>query len=145
MKEGAILTGSRPSSLPAREASVDQPKPKSQHVTEHLANERTILAWVRTSIAVMTFGVALNRFSLFLLEFHRTPEAEQAVNRHAERVGVGLIALGILIMLGASWHYLHVAQTIDQETYRPRRFMVIGVAFAVVAIGGIALILLLSS
>jgi putative membrane protein len=124
---------------------VDQPKLKSQHVTEHLANERTILAWVRTSIAVMTFGVALNRFSLFLLEFHRTPASEQAVNRHAETVGIGMIVLGILIMVGASWHYLHVAQTIDQDTYRPRRFMIIGMTFAVVAIGGTALVLLFSS
>ncbi|MGD9885862.1 MAG: DUF202 domain-containing protein, partial [Reyranella sp.] len=33
------------------EASVDQPKLKTHHVTEHLANERTVLAWVRTSIA----------------------------------------------------------------------------------------------
>lgn len=124
---------------------MDQPKLKAQHVTEHLANERTILAWVRTAIAVMTFGVALNRFSLFLLEFHRTPASEQAVNRHAETVGIGMIALGVLIMVGASWHYLHVSQTIDQDTYRPRRFMIIGVTFAVVAIGGTALILLLSS
>lgn len=124
---------------------MDQPKPLSQHVTEHLANERTVLAWVRTSIAVMTFGVALNRFSLFLLEFHRTPEAERAVNRHAETVGIGLIALGVLIMFAASWHYLHVSQTIAQDTYRPQRFMVIGTAFAVVAVGATALILLFSS
>ncbi|MFO1162537.1 MAG: DUF202 domain-containing protein [Reyranellaceae bacterium] len=124
---------------------MDQPKPKSQHVTEHLANERTILAWVRTSIAVMTFGVALNRFSLFLLEFHRTSASEQVVNRNAERVGTGLIALGVLIMFCASWHYLHVAQSIDQETYRPRRFMIIAMSFAIVAIGGTALILLFSS
>lgn len=124
---------------------MDQPIPKTLHVAEHLANERTILAWVRTSIAVMTFGVALNRFSLFLLEFHRTPASQQAVNRHGETVGIGLIALGVLIMLGASWHYLHVARTIDANTYRPRHFMIIGVAFAVVAIGGTALVLLFSS
>jgi putative membrane protein len=123
---------------------VDQPQLKAQHVTEHLANERTVLAWVRTSIAVMTFGVALNRFSLFLLEFHRTPEAERAVNRHAETVGIGLIGLGILIMLGAAWHYLHVADAIDRGSYRPRRFVIIAVSVAVVAIGGTALILLYS-
>lgn len=124
---------------------MDQLQPKSQHVTEHLANERTVLAWVRTSIAVMTFGVALNRFSLFLLEFQRTTETERAVNRHAETVGIGLIALGVLIMFGAAWHYLHVANAIDRDIYRPRRFVVIGMSFAVVAIGGMALILLFSA
>jgi len=129
---------------------VDQSQPglpakKSQHVTEHLANERTVLAWVRTSIAVMTFGVALNRFSLFLLEFHHTPEAERAVNRHAETVGIGLIALGVVIMCGALWHYIHVADMIDRDIYRPRRASVILASIGVMAIGGTALILLFSS
>jgi putative membrane protein len=120
-------------------------KPRSQHITEHLANERTVLAWIRTSIAVMTFGVALNRFSLFLLEFQRTSSAEQAVNRHAERVGIGLIILGIVIMIGAAWHYLHVADTIDRDTYRPRRGAIILASLAVIGIGGTSLILLFSA
>jgi putative membrane protein len=120
-------------------------QPLAPHVSEHLANERTVLAWVRTSIAVMTFGVALNRFSLFLLEFHRTPEAERAVNRHAETVGTGLVVLGMLIMVGAAWHYLHVADTIDRNVYRPQRFVIIVMAFAVVAMGGMSLLLLLSN
>ena len=40
---------------------METPPKKNPHVTEHLANERIILAWIRTSIAVMTLGVAINR------------------------------------------------------------------------------------
>ena len=120
-------------------------KPKSQHVTEHLANERTILAWIRTSIAVMTLGVAINRFSLFLLEFHHVPEAERAANRHAETVGIGLVVFGMVMMCGAAWHYLHVADTIDRDIYRPQRFTVIAASIAVMGIGGTALIWLFSA
>jgi putative membrane protein len=119
--------------------------PKSQHVTEHLANERTVLAWVRTSIAVMTFGVAINRFSLFLLEFHLESHAQQSANRHVERLGLGLIALGVAIMIGAAFHFLHVADTIDKGVYRPQRFMVVAVMIAVVVFGGVALVWLFSS
>ena len=126
---------------------MDKPQPKTlpQHVSEHLANERTVLAWVRTSIAVMTLGIAINRFSLFLLEFHNVPEVERMANRHAERVGIGLIVLGMVIMIGAAWHYLHVADTIDREVYRPQRFVIIATAFAVIGIGGAAVIWLFSS
>jgi len=33
---------------------------------EHLANERTFLAWIRTSIALMGFGFVIVKFTLFL-------------------------------------------------------------------------------
>lgn len=120
-------------------------KPKSQHVTEHLANERTILAWIRTSIAVMTLGVAINRFSLFLMEFHRVSPAERTANHHAESVGVALVVFGMMMMCGAAWHYLHVAKTIDLDVYRPQRSIVIVTSLAVIGIGGTALIWLFSA
>lgn len=34
--------------------------------SDHLANERTFLAWVRTSIALMGFGFVVVKFSLFI-------------------------------------------------------------------------------
>jgi putative membrane protein len=129
----------------AQEVSVGLELPKSQHVTEHLANERTVLAWVRTSIAVMTFGVAINRFSLFLQEFHLESHIQQSANRHVERLGIGLVALGVAIMVGAASHYLHVANTIDRGIYRPQRFMIIAVATAVVVFGGTSLVWLFTS
>src|SRR5438046_7910406 len=36
--------------------------------SEILANERTFLAWVRTSIAVMSLGFIISRFSLWMRE-----------------------------------------------------------------------------
>ena len=50
---------------------MESPQAKPQHISDHLANERTILAWIRTSISVIALGVAINRFSLFLMEFYR--------------------------------------------------------------------------
>src|ERR687885_1337576 len=37
--------------------------------TQFLANERTFLAWLRTSIAIIGLGFVVARFSLFLREF----------------------------------------------------------------------------
>ena len=118
---------------------MEDPK-KSQHVSEHLANERTILAWIRTSIAVMTLGVAINRFALFLLEVNKVIPAPNAANRHVEKLGIGLVILGIVIMCGATWHYLHVGKRIEAETYRPTPGPLVATALAVVIMGGAALI-----
>jgi putative membrane protein len=112
---------------------------KLHHVSEHLANERTMLAWIRTSIAVMTFGVAINRFSLFLVEFSKIVPGGRTVNMHAEELGVGLVALGLLIMLGGTWHYIHVARTIDDDTYRPARIGIVLTTLAVLVLGGTSL------
>jgi hypothetical protein len=34
-------------------------------VGDHLANERTYLAWLRTALSISAFGIAINRFSLY--------------------------------------------------------------------------------
>lgn len=115
------------------------PPKKNPHVSEHLANERTILAWIRTAIAIMTLGVAINRFSLFLMEVHQIVPGSSATNRHVEKLGIGLVILGIVVMCGAITHYLHVGRTIESETYRPANLFLVVTSIAIVAMGGSAL------
>jgi putative membrane protein len=111
-----------------------------QHVSEHLANERTVLAWIRTAIAVMTLGVAINRFSLFLMEFSKTVPGGRSANIHAEEVGIGLVVLGVVLLIGGTWHYLHVANAIDSESYQPTRWVIVLTSFAVLVLGGSSLV-----
>ena len=119
---------------------MDSPK-KNPHVTDHLANERTFLAWIRTAIAVMTLGVAINRFALFLVEMHQVvPEVRNLANRHVEKLGIGLVMLGIVLLVGATWHYLHVGKTIDDENYRPSIRIMVATALVIGLMGGSTLI-----
>lgn len=114
--------------------------PRNAHVSDHLANERTLLAWIRTSIAVIALGIAINRFSLFLMEINQVlPEVRSAANRHVAALGAGLVVLGIVIMVGALWHYLRVSRAIDTETYRPSTVVMATTSAAIVAMGGAAL------
>ncbi|HOK48281.1 MAG TPA: DUF202 domain-containing protein, partial [Bryobacteraceae bacterium] len=39
---------------------------------DHLANERTFLAWLRTAVALISLGIAINRFSLYLSRLEET-------------------------------------------------------------------------
>lgn len=74
-------------------------------VRDHLANERTLLAWVRTSIAFMAFGIGIAKLSVLLqVDALEHPEiAAQLPNATVSQlVGAGLVAVGGLVgVLGA--------------------------------------------
>ena len=95
---------------------------------DHAANERTYLAWVRTAIAIMAFGFLVERFDLFLAYLGRSGPAGKAAgaaaltaaaaHHHlhaAQIVGLALIALGILIIVGATVRFVHHRRTIAGE------------------------------
>ena len=44
--------------------------------SDHAANERTFLAWVRTGIAVIAFGFVIEKFNLFVLTIASSTSAE---------------------------------------------------------------------
>jgi putative membrane protein len=80
------------------------------HFSDHAANERTYLAWVRTAIAVMAFGFLIERFDLFLT--YASTNASHAARklhlhlRTTEWIGLLLIVFGALIILLASARFL---------------------------------------
>jgi putative membrane protein len=88
--------------------------------TDYAANERTYLAWVRTAIAIMAFGFLVERFDLFLAYLGRGAGAPAAVSsahrlHGAQLVGLALIALGIVIIIGATLRYMHHRRTIGSD------------------------------
>ena len=110
---------------------------RQRFVTDHLANERTYLAFLRTSVGLISFGITINRFSLFLLQsqllpprrFMRFPLVE------AETVGFGMALFGMLLLMWARIHYTRVSYQIDRADYRPNRVMVWIITLAVLLIG----------
>ncbi len=92
--------------------------------TDHAANERTYLAWVRTAIAVMAFGFLVEKFDLFLevaaqsLSGKRPTALNQAVGDVA---GLLLILLGGAMMVVATMRFRQVAKDIDAAHVRPGR------------------------
>src|SRR2546429_9584285 len=74
---------------------------------EILANERTFLAWVRTSIAVMSLGFVIARFSLWVREvaMHINPRMPVHRSGLSAPLGEGMIGAGALITVFAGWVY----------------------------------------
>ncbi len=107
----------------------------------HMANERTFLAWIRTSIGIMAFGFVVEKFALFMerLEyFFGKPEIAKAIPKslgYSTAFGIGLVAMGASMGLLAFVHYKKTEKQIEDDTYRPALILDILVAIGILAIG----------
>jgi putative membrane protein len=106
--------------------------PNDRRAAEYLANERTFLAWVRTSIAILSFGFALAKFSVWMrdlgVQMHRPfGEPETSVP-----MGEALIACGGLLSLLAAWHYHAINRAIEEDRVKPNLSLVALITAAVV-------------
>ena len=89
-----------------------------KNYSDHAANERTYLAWVRTGIAVMAFGFLVEKFDLFLKFADLSAKANAArVPQHALGgiAGLALIILGPVLMAIATIRFLKTARDIDSD------------------------------
>jgi len=85
------------------------------HFTDHSANERTYLAWVRTAISVMAFGFLLERFDIFLMFTSRAAEkaTEGLHTRASQWLGLGLLLVGALMIGGATLRFYRNRRAIE--------------------------------
>jgi putative membrane protein len=123
-------------------------KPQIDRQREHQANERTFLAWLRTSIALIGFGFAIARFNLFLrqLQFAVTQQQEQVPKNpvfNSENLGVSLVIVGIIAIALAAWRYNQVFWQIERGDYRPNRLMVWIITGVVIILGILSIPLVL--
>lgn len=121
-------------------------EPKIDRQREHQANERTFLAWLRTSIALIGFGFAIARFGIFLRQIHQTmthQEPPSHVFAGSEALGVSLVILGIVAIAWAAWNYNQTFWQIERGDYQPHRFMVFAIASIVAILGTLSIPLLL--
>jgi putative membrane protein len=89
-----------------------------KHYSDHAANERTFLAWVRTAIAVMAFGFLIERFDLFLRFAAPSPMKNPIVTHREEfanAAGIAFLLLGIGMIAIAAWRYFRTAKQINSE------------------------------
>jgi putative membrane protein len=92
-----------------------------QHYSDHAANERTFLAWVRTAIAIMAFGFVVEKFDLFLRLAGAEVAAKIVPGAHGflgDIAGLALIVLGGVMMVLAAIRFRQTAAAIDAADVR---------------------------
>lgn len=79
-----------------------------------MAAERTLLAWIRTGVALMGFGFVVARFGLFLRELAMASGHSLPARTNAVAIGVGLVAAGVLLNSWASLRHRKMVRRIQQ-------------------------------
>ncbi len=124
-------------------AEITEPK-KSAKVGDrrvHMANERTFLAWIRTSIGIMAFGFVLERFALFskqmsyVLSESNIVDALPPSNMPSSSAGIFLVGLGSLMCVLSLIRYRKVERQIDDDTYHPSPVLNILLTLSVLSVG----------
>jgi inner membrane protein YidH len=112
----------------------------SNRARDHLANERTFLAWVRTGVAVVVFGFAIGRFAIAIRQLVQLQgNASQGnVSRTAGlSVWIGTMAIfgGVVLTIAGLLRYRHTRAQLESGRFEPAGFIVDLVAILVVLFG----------
>jgi uncharacterized membrane protein YidH (DUF202 family) len=121
----------------------------------HLANERTFLAWVRTSIGIMAFGFVVERFSLFVRQLSSLLEKQPGTQLYPGQsiagysvtgvLGIFLVGTGTVLGLLAYVRYREVFHQIDEDAYTPSRKLPLALTVLIAFVGAILLVYLVRS
>lgn len=113
-------------SKPTKETTAKKLNPS--RIRDHLANERTYLAWMRTAVGLMGFGVVILR----LRAFH-PPELPRP--GLGWKMGLIFSLVGLLTVLLSTMQYFTVRRDIEEDTYEPPDRWVILFSLAITLLG----------
>ena len=113
---------------------------------DYLAEERTFLAWIRTGIALMGFGLVVAHFELFADEPHITQHASGMHSLGPSHwFGTALVAIGVAVNLFSAWRYTRLVGELSRGRLVHGFFSGQGVIVALVlALLGIAMAIYLT-
>jgi putative membrane protein len=118
--------------LPSWEAPVVE---NSNRARDHLANERTFLAWVRTSVAIVVFGFAIGRFAIAMRQLTEFQGRGSRTTGFSVWMGMSAILAGVALMVAGLARYRKTRAQLDEGKFEPAGFAVDLVAIVTVLFG----------
>lgn len=95
-------------------------KNNSKKINDHLANERTFLAWITTSLGIMGFGFVVVKFSLFIQQVTLMLNSKKTMDIEHEYsgvVGISIVIIGSVTVVLAYIKYRRVVKQIEEERF----------------------------
>ena len=102
---------------------------------EHLANERTFLAWIRTGLAMIVFGFALGRFGVALHQFMEMEGRPQKTTGMSVWFGLISIVAGVGMVLIGLVRYRTTKTELETGTFKPAGFVIDLIAIVATVLG----------
>ena len=96
----------------------------SDRARDHLANERTFLAWVRTSVAVVVFGFAIGRFAIALRQLAQFQGHTPKTTGLSVWMGMSSILAGVVMVVAGLMRYRKTRAQLDEGKFEPAGFIV---------------------
>lgn len=106
---------------------------------DHLANERTFLAWIRTGVATIVFGFAVGRFSIALQEFLQFQGKAASTPGLTAWLGMVSIVAGVLLIFAGLMRYRKTRVQLDTDSFEPAGF-IIDLVSVLLALFGLVLV-----
>lgn len=119
--------------------------PNEAKVGDHLANERTFLAWIRTSISIIVFGFVVAKFGITLRQFLQLQGRTETESGLSLGIGVAFIAMGIFMALVAAIRYRITLRRLETNQFEPARTVIVFLASITALFGAILAAYLLST
>jgi putative membrane protein len=124
----------RPSSQPPTNPQIELAKERNR-----AAAERTLMAWIRTSLSLISFGFGIDQLMTAIRLSISKPINTSDLSR---LIGLSLVGLGTIAMVTAVYQHLQELRHIRRETYqyKPRLSLSVIVALSLVVIGLVAFV-----
>lgn len=123
-------------------------EPKKQgNTNELLANERTFLAWIRTSIGIMAFGFVVVKFSIFIKQIALLIDADHIgpTKGNSGILGISLVAVGALIALLSYFNYRKTKIQLNTGNYKHSSLLITLLAAFILLISILLIVYLVNS
>jgi putative membrane protein len=123
-------------SLPAMPDPTTPPRSSDSRARDHLANERTFLAWVRTGVALVGFGILIAKLRDAAVGLPGpAPQAAPVAAGRSALLGAAFALLGILVIVLGAGRYAAGERAIESNEYQPRGAQLLVLAFLLVLLG----------
>lgn len=109
---------------------------------DHLASERTFLAYVRTSLAIASSGVGL--VQLFSLSGDTSGRVLGIVQRSAPELGATLVGFGIAVLFVGITRYFTVQSALTQGNFPVARLVVLAISSVLIVLTTVVFAVLLA-
>ena len=96
----------------------------SNRARDHLANERTFLAWVRTSVAIVVFGFAIGRFAIAMRQLTEFQGHGSKTTGFSVWMGMSSILAGVVMAVAGLARYRKTRAQLDEGKFEPAGFVV---------------------